>query len=233
VLKGVTFDIDATLYSYPLMVIPRFHRFGIRFADVLYPLTLERREIRKEIDANGPIENYRRRQAELYAQRKGRSVEWAEDFLQRFVYDGWNSSFRGVRLYRGARDFIELLVKNGIKIGIISDYPPGDKMEKMKLTRYPWETVIDCEALGALKPHPLPFRRAAEGMGLDPSGILHVGDKIKFDVKGAAGVGMMTAYRTWIKGRFGTKPPRPDFIFARYRGLRKQVVEAFGLEDVK
>ena len=73
-----------------------------------------------------------------------------------------------------------------------------------KLT-LPVEFILISEAVRAYKPHPTPFRRAVERLGVRPDEVLHVGDSEVDDVKGAKAAGLQVA---WVN-RDG-RPRRPD-----------------------
>jgi putative hydrolase of the HAD superfamily len=101
----------------------------------------------------------------------------------------------------------------------MSDFPPEKKLEYIGLSGL-WDVVLCTERCGMLKPHLLPFTELAAAMSLPPEKILYVGNSRAFDVAGAHGAGMKTA---WIKsplfpGR-GRKQPLPDFAFSDYRQL--------------
>jgi putative hydrolase of the HAD superfamily len=83
-----------------------------------------------------------------------------------------------------------------------------------------WDAVLCSECCGALKPHPLPFTQLAKTMEIPPEKILYVGNSRPYDVAGASGAGMKTA---WVKNFLfpgsGLKKPLPDFTFSNYRQL--------------
>ncbi len=53
------------------------------------------------------------------------------------------------------------------------------------------EVVTDSGVLGVAKPDPAMFLATAEGLGLAPEHVLHVGDGGYYDAEGARGVGMV------------------------------------------
>ncbi len=63
--------------------------------------------------------------------------------------------------------------------------------------------VVISDALGLRKPRPEIFEAVLSGLGVAPEQALHVGDSLRADVVGAAGLGMRTA---WITRR--VKDPR-------------------------
>jgi putative hydrolase of the HAD superfamily len=58
----------------------------------------------------------------------------------------------------------------------------------------PVEHVTDSGILGTAKPDPAMFLATADGLGLPPARILHVGDAGRFDADGAAAVGMVAVH---------------------------------------
>lgn len=83
-------------------------------------------------------------------------------------------------------------------------------------------SVVVSEALGIRKPRPEIFEAVAEGLGLEPREILHVGDSLKADVAGASAVGMRTV---WLTRRIR----EPEAELARHAGPRPD----FALDDLR
>jgi len=222
-LSGVTFDFDATLYSYPLMMTHLIGIFG-KHVLLIYALTQARKKIREM----GKV-NVRKEQAKIISRKLKIPVYKAEKKIQSIVYEGWNTSFDNVRPYKGVFDVLDKLVRNNIPFSIVSDYPPEDKMKKMGFMKYPWKAIINCEENGLLKPSPEGFKIAMEAMHTLPNETLHVGDSLKYDIKGAKNAGMMSA---WIKR--GWKVPsrkiKPDYVFHSFPELEKLLEDEFGLK---
>jgi FMN phosphatase YigB (HAD superfamily) len=82
----------------------------------------------------------------------------------------------------------------GIRVGVLSDYPAGDKLEALGLGgRFsPVLSATDPE-IGAFKPSPRGYLRACEIWDVLPSQVLFVGDRPEVDAKGAARAGMPCA----------------------------------------
>ena len=226
-LQAITFDVDATLYNYPRMMITRLHRWGW-YLPWLYRLTRARQIIREE----GGHPDFRKRQAEIISERSGIPFERCHRMVDRVLYNGWNIDFRSVRPYPGAHGFIRTAVENGLKIAVVTDYPPIKKLEYMGFMDLPWAAMVESEALGELKPSPVPFRAALEAMGLEdhPEQVLHIGDTYNYDVAGARNAGMRTAWlrRPW---RFSRLPwgeedrekRDSDIIFTGWSELRREL----------
>ena len=228
-LEAITFDVDANLYNYPRMMIPRLHRWG-RYVLWLDVLTKARKSIRKE----GHQTDFRKRQAEIISELNGKDVQTCYSMIEKVLYNGWNVDFRTVKPYRGTKEFIRKAVDNDVKIAVVTDYPPHRKLEYMGFMGFPWTAIIEGEELGELKPSPLPFQTALTAFGLEdsPDRVLHIGDSYNYDVKGASRVGMRTAWlcRKW---RFSKMPwgeeshdegIKPDLVFTNWNGLLEEMI---------
>jgi HAD superfamily hydrolase (TIGR01509 family) len=92
---------------------------------------------------------------------------------------------------RGLDAIVDWLTARQIPIGVLSDYPAADKLTAMGLAdRFsPVLSATDRE-VGAFKPHPRGFLRAAAIWRLPPSDVLVVGDRVDADAAGAAAAGM-------------------------------------------
>jgi putative hydrolase of the HAD superfamily len=232
-LEAITFDVDANLYNYPRMMIPRLWKWGwyVRF---LMHLTKARQIIRKE----EPPKDFRKRQAEIIADLcYWLDTDQAYKKTEKVLYNGWNVDFKTVKPYEGTHEFIQKAVDNNIKIAVVTDYPPHKKLEYMGFKDYPWTTIVECEELGILKPAPEPFLAALEAFDLkdSPERVMHIGDSYNYDVKGASRVGMKTAWlrRKW---RFSKMPwgeedldkITPDVIFKDWDELGREMERLCG-----
>ncbi len=232
-LEAITFDVDANLYNYPRMMIPRLPRWG-KYVRFLMHLTKARQIVRKE----GEQEDFRKRQAEIVGELAGLSYEDAYAKIDKVLYNGWNVDFKTVKPYKGTHEFIKRCLKNDIKIAIITDYPPMKKLEYMGFLDYPWTIILECEKMGILKPDPRTYEAVLDALEMrdHPERVMHIGDHYNYDIKGSKALGMKAA---WIrrKWRFTSMPwgeedeekqVIPDFIFKKWPELEKQVVERCG-----
>lgn len=231
-LEAITFDVDANLYNYPRMMIPRLHRWGI-YLPFLMQLTKARQLIRKE----GQLEDFRKRQAEIISELSGKDFETSFKLVEKVLYNGWNVDFKTVKPYPGTKEFIQKTVENGIKIAVVTDYPPYKKLEYMGFMDYPWAAIIEAEEVGELKPSKTPFIAALKALDLEdaPERVMHIGDSYNYDVKGAKAVGMKTAWlrRKWRFskmpwGEEDKNPITPDIIFKHWPELTEQMTEICG-----
>jgi putative hydrolase of the HAD superfamily len=139
------------------------------------------------------------------------------------IYRGWEPHFRKIKLFPGVKETLAAIRDAGFKQGLLSDFPPEQKLEYLGLRDY-WDAVLCSERTGRLKPDPLPFQKLAEAMGLPPERILYVGNSRRYDMVGAKGAGMKTALISFSPFFQGRSHGPADFIFHDYRQLLKYVV---------
>ena len=93
---------------------------------------------------------------------------------------------------------------------VLSNADDDYLLPQLKNLGLSFPVVLSSEMVGAYKPHPLPFQRVLEELGIMPHEAVYVGDNPFDDVKGAKGVGMGAV---WIN-RYGLEAdeglPSPD-----------------------
>jgi len=94
------------------------------------------------------------------------------------------------RIYPDVEPTLAALAGRGLKLGVVSNW--DDRLRPLLITlglARRFETiVVSCE-VGASKPAPVIYKRAAEQLGVPPHAILHVGDSFEMDVQGARTTG--------------------------------------------
>lgn len=85
---------------------------------------------------------------------------------------------------------LETLASRGVKLGVISNWDERLRplLARLGLAKYFSSIVVSCEA-GAAKPDPRIFRRATAELAVAPVELLHVGDSLITDVRGAGSIG--------------------------------------------
>ena len=220
-IKGIAFDLDGTLYpNYRLNI--RLLPFVLKELRLLTAFGRARNIIRKEQENDLqsqsafsiPFDDFYIYQAEKTAKILAAQPEQIKEKIDRLIYSGWVPIFKNVKVFKGVHETLYELKKMGYKLGLLSDFPPEDKLKNLGITSY-WDCILCSERCGALKPHPLSFLKMAEKMSLPPENILYVGNSHSYDVVGAARAGMKTA---WLKPAFGPdRKPTADFSFTNYR----------------
>ncbi len=210
-VKAVTCDVDGTLYSIRRMI----WRNLFSMLPVL-GFFRDLHKVRAGLRGQGPFEDFRAEQARRLASHLGTTPEQAARQVERVVDRHWMSTFKKVRPFKGVRAALENLMDRGIPVAMISDYPLDGKLEGMGLADLPFAARINSEEVGALKPHPAPFEKAVEILGIDPGRALHLGDREDCDVAGSLAAGM----RAGLFHR-GSRPSgtRAEFSFSDWRQL--------------
>ena len=104
------------------------------------------------------------------------------------------------------------LVKIGMKLAVLSDAPRRQawlRLCYLQLHHY-FDSVITYEDTGQRKPHPLPFRRVLEDIGIEPHEAIMVGDWAERDIVGAKSVGITTVFACY-GDRFNTVNSGSDY----------------------
>lgn len=213
-LDAVAFDLDGTLYpNYRLYF--RLVPFIIKEHRLLMAMGKARDALREAAHEGRFYDLQARFMAEILRD----DPELVKTKTERLIYRGWEPFFRSIRLFGGVRETLEEFRSEGLKLGLLSDFPPEKKLEYLDIADL-WDAVLCSELTGRLKPDPAPFLELSRKLGVPCERILYVGNSVSYDVVGAKGVGMKTAL---IAPRF-RKNAQADFVFADYRQLRRYVL---------
>jgi len=230
-ISAVAFDLDGTLYpnySLNLRLLPflfRHWRFMLAFGRAR---NIIRREQAAHTAQAAPtlmppssgIDFYER-QARLVADQLKAQKEEIRERIDRIIYRGWESFFLKIKPFPHVREFLGELKAAGMKLGLLSDFPPDTKLEYLGLSGI-WDTVLCTESIGALKPAALPFEELADSLGRPPEQILYVGNSSRYDVEGAKRAGMKAAL---LNAGFPVITGiKADFTFRNYRQLRNYML---------
>ncbi|HOV38426.1 MAG TPA: HAD family hydrolase [Spirochaetales bacterium] len=210
-LQVVAFDVDGTLYPNGIMYL-RSLPFGLIHFRELIAFA----QVRKVIRNIKPMDNFFRRQAELFAYKLNLSIEEAEERIQTVFYTEWEAVVRSIKPYPYVRETLVQLKEAGYKLAVLSDFPIGNKLKYLGLDSF-WDAEYSCEEIGYLKPNPEPFHQLAAHFSVQPHEILYVGNNYRYDIEGAKRVGFRTAYLH----KFPVRCPAADFRFSDYRDFIK------------
>ena len=212
IAEAVVFDLDGTLYptgqaaarSWPLVVrnVSLFRAF---------------RDVRVEVRSIRPIADLHALQAELVAERMGITAAAARTLIDDVVYTRLPAALRGVRPYPGVSRVLTSLRDRGVKVGVLSDMPPGAKLRDMGLGGF--SCAVTSETTNYLKPNQEPFRYVSELVRVRPERTLYVGNHHRYDILGAGAAGMLTAHRA----RRAEQPSRATLTFRRYGSLLQAI----------
>ena len=214
--------MDGTLYpNYQLYI--RLIPFIVRKFPLLLALNKARIRLRSSSHEEFPPEKFYDIQAVYMAESLNLSPPQAKQQLEQLVYRGWEPLFTSIPLFDGVRECLQIFRDSGIKLGILSDFPPEKKIRNLGIADF-FDVLLCSEIIGRLKPNPLPFITLARYMELPPEQILYVGNSVPYDIIGAKGVGMQTALILPGKKRKSGNRGNADFIFSSYRQLSTFVI---------
>ena len=130
-IQAVAFDIDGTLYK-PLDLHARmmFHFFRFNQFFLQYGI------VRSKIHDMGVLDDFYAAQAEMLAKRIGCSVDAAKERLERIVYKGLSSLFESIPLCAHVEETFQAFHAAGLKIALMSDFPPEQKGGLWGLKKY-------------------------------------------------------------------------------------------------
>ena len=219
-IDAVAFDIDGTLYTngeFYTRMIPHYLgnlRFFRKYNEV-------RKELRKKPENKTGYEDLFAVQNELLAQKLGCTSEQAWEKLDRIVYTGLKKYFEKIKVCRNAPELIQRLKEAGVKIALLSDFPPEQKGEVWGIKKN-CDVILGTEEIGALKPSARAFEVLAQKLGVAPERVLYVGNNHSYDVDAPKAVGMKAAwFIPKIKGLLGCRSKVADITFWDYSQLEK------------
>jgi len=229
-IRAVLFDLGDTLVSYYqppdfmpilrrsldacLQVLGRAPLDGEAWTDLIHQ-ALELNQERADL-AVWPLEERLRMLFERYARLDTELIErLAQAFLQPI--------FATAQVGHDALPVLLGLKRRGVKTGIVSNTPWGSpgRVWRSELARHELLTAVDavvfCQDVGWRKPHPAPFRRALELIGVAATDAAFVGDNPVWDVEGAESAGLLPIllggrHPLHMSGRAIIAPTLPDVL---------------------
>ena len=136
----MAFDIDGTLYPNSRMYLNSL-LFSLPRLRFLYYY----RQVRISVRSIRPIDDFRETQAGLLAELMHISTASAIKRIERAIYCRWQRIFRHIRPFPYLSDFLLRLQSHGYAIGVLSDFPVGDKLAHLNLPQV-WDCVVSSEA---------------------------------------------------------------------------------------
>jgi putative hydrolase of the HAD superfamily len=184
----VHFDLDETLTDRAKSIVKFASEFLRRFGGDLSDGRLD--DVTRVILA-GDGHGYASREvlAESIRSLDGWKRKPGVEELVRF----WREAFPACNVEReGARKVLETLRGRGVKLGVITNgltWSQNTKLEAMGLREF-FSVVLISEEVGIRKPDARIFMMGLDGLGVDASDAVFVGDNPELDIAGARGVGM-------------------------------------------
>jgi HAD superfamily hydrolase (TIGR01549 family) len=234
--EAVSFDLFDTLVDLHMETLPRYTLNGVERRGThgalhaavarLAPISLERfaqslagvdRDLRDAHPVEGrelpTLERFRELAKRLEIEAPGLPLE-----LTRIHMDAIRGQARPLAHHPG----VLARLKGHFLLGVCSNFSHAATarrvLEEQSLGGAFHATVFS-EEVGLRKPRPQIFHALLDALGVEPGAVLHVGDRLEEDVRGAAEVGMRTA---WITRRCpdpgaalgAHRGPQPDHVIA-------------------
>ena len=199
-IQAVLFDVDGTLYDQrPLRLYMMRALLGLPLRRGIGGTRRALRAIsafRHTLEAlreAPPGSNLASLRFSRAAERAGLPEAELREIVGEWIYQRPLPWMRG-RARPGAAELMGDLRRLGRRVGVLSDYPTGAKLEALGLGQHV-ALRLCCEDpdIDALKPHPQGFLRACQIWQLPPAEVLYVGDRVSVDAAGAAAAGMPCA----------------------------------------
>lgn len=129
-------------------------------------------------------------QLRLACSATGASPEFVGECVDRWM-DRAPLDLLAALIRPGLVEFLQLCQARGIPLGVLSDYPPREKLDAMGLTSY-FDVLLHAQMpeIGVFKPHPRGLLLAAERLGAEPAATLYIGDRAEVDATAARAAGM-------------------------------------------
>ena len=190
---AVLFDLDGTLYSQTpvrllmaaeLMSLPLK---GLREGSRQWRAVTAYRRAQEQLRRTGlPVEPGT--QLTLAASNAGLSIAEAEQAIDEWMF---RRPLKYLARWRapGLLPLLDFLDRQGIRLGVLSDYPAAAKLGALELSDR-FSLVLSAVDVGAFKPSPLGYLEACKRWQLRPEQVLMVGDRVEVDAAGAQAAGM-------------------------------------------
>jgi len=187
-IAGVLLDVDGTLYQ-QLPLRARMFLELLKFI-LLHPvqglktayLLREFRSKRVSLGrAQKPLGSLEQLQYEKVATRMRIPVTFVRDVVGEWIM---LKPLKYMKRYRrrGIESFLKQCSDNGLKIGVLSDYPSSMKLETMGISS--WFSLNLCSTdseINAFKPSPAGILLACSIWELAPEELLYIGDRAEID----------------------------------------------------
>ncbi|WP_040236400.1 HAD family hydrolase [Borrelia crocidurae] len=224
-IKAVVFDLDGTLYpeiSINLIMFPEFLK-NIRFFLAFKKVRKEIRILQRGKNVPSSRDELVSRQVNMLASCLGFNENKCKFLLNKIYYGtSFSDKFRKIKPYSGVHDLIYSLKSNGIKLGVMSDFPIATRVSNLlNIDDSFWDILYSSEDTGYLKPNKVAFLRILDELGLDNKHVLYVGNSYEYDILGANSLCMQTAY---LSKKKLLKDMKCDFIFSDYKDLQRYIL---------
>ena len=190
--KGIIFDLDDTLYDY--------NKTNKHATEIIIKYIIENNNTYKNfeyiLEVYNNISNKLKYELKNTASSHNKSIYFKhlieELKLSYSLFTKvnnlyWESFYSSMSCFEGVEEFLHWNKKNGIKIGILTDYETEyqiKKLEQMNLLKYV-DCIVTSEEVGIEKPSVNMFSNILRKMDLSYNEVIMIGDNYDKDIKGA------------------------------------------------
>jgi len=151
----------------------------------------------------------------------------------------WDNFYKDIACFDGVKEFIMWNKKNGIIIGILTDYETEYqliKLEKLEILNY-IDFIVTSEEVGIEKPSIQMFSTILRKMNLSINEVIMIGDNYDKDIKGALNIGIKSFWFNKDNPNFKELHSKFNLIYnellefkkiSKYCGERFDLVQAGG-----
>lgn len=192
-IRAVIFDLDNTLVDFMGLKERAIHRAADAMIDA--GLQLSRSAVIDKIKSIYSIYGYE------YQQVLDRLVEECCGRIDHRILANGIVAYRQEREaslvpYPHVYQTLIELIRRRYKLAVVSDAPTREawlRLCSLKI-HYVFETVVTYEDTHHTKPHPAPFQKALDKLGVGPREAMMIGDWAERDMVGAKQLGMTTVF---------------------------------------
>jgi len=132
--------------------------------------------------------------------------------LTQSLYDYWTRPM----IFPESRD---VLARCSVPVCLVSNVDNADLASALKYNNLSFDLIVTSEDCRAYKPRPEPFEKALSLLRLSSEEVLHVGDSLSCDVRGAKAYGIPAL---WINKKGKTLPAgyeQPEYVSTDLTGI--------------
>jgi len=186
-IDAIAFDLDGTLYP-DYRLHSRLIPFALKNLKFLLAFGKTRNLLRSKKNTESgnrqTTEDFYSRQAAIVAGLLKAPPDIIKKKIETLVYRGWEQKFTKIKLFPNVIESLDAFKSAGFKMGVLSDFPPLAKLEKMGINSY-WDVTLCSELVNDLKPDQKPFIELIRALNTAPNRILFVGNSFRNDISGA------------------------------------------------
>jgi 2-haloalkanoic acid dehalogenase type II len=132
------------------------------------------------------------------------------------LYKHWDKYWLRPAIFPESRDVI---ARCGVPVCLVSNVDNADLDSVLKHNGLSFDFVVTSEDCRAYKPRPEPFEKALSLLELPNAGVLHVGDSLSCDVRGAKAQGIPALWLNREGRELSADQERPDYVSTNLTGI--------------